>query len=266
MRITEVNKDVWPTEILNSKKASPAPIASTMNNGKLANTTPLLIHITMTFNKYQDVANHDLSLAEEEGEASEEFHDETLEDEIPSSRPPQQEEPQQEEPASKLSSALMLLLSILLWGLILAGIALLLARVLLSDNGTAPTVRIEVLQPGNGPPVTRDHRYRSMVTLYIDHVHNNTRIPAGWTTRKEDGAEFDDPFEFQPGVKLIRGWTEGVLQMREGERAFLHVPSVLGYGGQTKGSPDATTGAYIPAHSDLLFDIEILGKANETLV
>lgn len=98
-----------------------------------------------------------------------------------------------------------------------------------------------------------------MVTLYIDH-HNHTHTPAGWTTRKEDGADRDDPFEFQPGVKLIRGWTEGVLQMREGERALLRVPASLGYGGHTKGSPNGT-GAYIPAHSNLLFDIEIMGNA-----
>jgi peptidylprolyl isomerase len=96
-----------------------------------------------------------------------------------------------------------------------------------------------------------------MVTLYIENA-DKTRTPSGWSTRKEDGADVDTPFEFQPGVNLIQGWTEGVLQMKEGERALLHVPYSLGYGGQAMGSPGGAF--YIPANSDLLFDIEILGK------
>ena len=46
--------------------------------------------------------------------------------------------------------------------------------------------------------------------------------------------------------------------MKEGERAFLHVPASLGYGDRPMGSPGGAF--YIPANSDLLFDIEILGK------
>ncbi len=39
------------------------------------------------------------------------------------------------------------------------------------------------------------------------------------------------PFSFQPGRNLIKGWTDGVLQMREGERALIHVPPQLGRSG-----------------------------------
>ena len=48
--------------------------------------------------------------------------------------------------------------------------------------------------------------------------------------------------------------------MREGERANLHVPASLGYGAQAMGGPGGSF--YIPANSDLLFDIEILGKVD----
>ena len=53
--------------------------------------------------------------------------------------------------------------------------------------------------------------------------------------------------------------------MREGERSWLHVPSEKGYGGRAMGSPSAREqgGFYIPANSNLVFDIEILGKAGE---
>lgn len=119
-------------------------------------------------------------------------------------------------------------------------------------------VRVETLSPGTGDAVTKDHRYVSMVTLYVENVADGTKTPSGWSTRQSDGADVDKPFVFQPGVQLIQGWTEGVLQMKEGERALLHVPSHLGYGSRPMGSPGGAF--YLPADSDLLFDIEILGK------
>ena len=126
-------------------------------------------------------------------------------------------------------------------------------------------VRIEVISPGDGPRVTKDYRYSAMVTLYIEHPHaaNYTKTLAGWSTRQQDGADHDEPFRFQPGVKLIEGWTEGVLQMNEGERAWLHVPASKGYGSKAMGSRGSSF--FIPANSHLLFDIEILGKAQDTV-
>ena len=118
-------------------------------------------------------------------------------------------------------------------------------------------VVVETISPGNGPAVTKSHSYRSMVTLYIENS-DKSRTPSGWSTRKSDGADADSPFTFQPGRDLIEGWTEGVLKMKEGERALLHVPSAMGYGGTPIGSQGGAF--YIPANSDLLFDIEILGK------
>jgi FKBP-type peptidyl-prolyl cis-trans isomerase len=125
----------------------------------------------------------------------------------------------------------------------------------------ADKVRVETISPGEGPAVTKDYKYSSMVTLYIEEG-DGTKTPSGWSTRVSDGAAADNPFEFQPGVGLIQGWTDGVLQMKEGERAWLHVPSSLGYGSRPMGSPGGAF--YIPADSNLLFDIEILSKAGES--
>lgn len=127
-------------------------------------------------------------------------------------------------------------------------------------NGQEVVVEITSPSAGGGAPVTRDHKYLSMVTLYIENKQDQSKTPAGWSTRVSDGASADKPFEFQPGVGLIAGWTEGVLQMKEGERALLHVPSHLGYGSRSMGSPGGS-GFYIPGNSNLLFDIEILGKS-----
>ena len=139
-------------------------------------------------------------------------------------------------------------------------------------------VKVDILQPGTGPPVSRQYQYRSRVTLYLDDEH---RTPTGWsssssTTRvKKEGAqslhkdnddENDDEtskhnYIFQPGKRVIQGFTHGVLQMREGERALLQVPAALAYKDKAKGKPGS--GMYIPPNSDLLFDIEILGKVGE---
>uniref|UniRef100_A0A7S3P875 peptidylprolyl isomerase n=1 Tax=Amphora coffeiformis TaxID=265554 RepID=A0A7S3P875_9STRA len=122
-------------------------------------------------------------------------------------------------------------------------------------------VVVETISPGDGPAVTKDFRYSAMVTLYIEN-DDKSKTPSGWSTRKEDGAPRDQPFNFQPGVGLIQGWTDGVLQMKEKERAWLHVPAELGYGARPMGSPGGAF--YIPANSNLLFDIEILGKDDGT--
>jgi FKBP-type peptidyl-prolyl cis-trans isomerase len=117
----------------------------------------------------------------------------------------------------------------------------------------------EIVTKGRGPPVNENNKYRSHVTLYIENDDGSV-TKSGWSTRQSEGAEKDEPFRFQPGRNLIAGWTEGVLMMKEGERAKLHIPAKKGYGAQPMGSK---AGAFwIPANSDLLFDIEILGKAN----
>uniref|UniRef100_A0A7S4N2D5 peptidylprolyl isomerase n=1 Tax=Odontella aurita TaxID=265563 RepID=A0A7S4N2D5_9STRA len=125
----------------------------------------------------------------------------------------------------------------------------------------AEAVVVKVQHEGSGPQVTRGHKYKSHVTLYIEN-DDGTKTPSGWSTRVSDGANADQPFSFQPGVGLITGWTEGVLKMKEGERSWLHIPSAKGYGAQTMGSKGGAF--YIPGGSDLLFDIEILGKEGST--
>ena len=71
-----------------------------------------------------------------------------------------------------------------------------------------------------------------------------------------DGKEFDSsykrnaPAEF-PLNRVIKGWTEGLLYLKEGGKATLYIPSDLAYGKQGSGSdigPDET----------LIFDVELV--------
>ncbi|ETS83786.1 Peptidyl-prolyl cis-trans isomerase fkr-3 [Pestalotiopsis fici W106-1] len=82
----------------------------------------------------------------------------------------------------------------------------------------------------------------------------------GWLkdTSKPDskGNKFDSSvgrgdFVVQIGVgQVIRGWDEGVLTMKTGEKSTLDISSDFGYGAR------GFTG-HIPPNSDLIFDVEL---------
>lgn len=59
------------------------------------------------------------------------------------------------------------------------------------------------------------------------------------------------PFSVLVGAgQVIKGWDEGLQQMRKGEEANLYIPSYLGYGMYGSGS--------IPPNSVLIFEIDVL--------
>jgi FKBP-type peptidyl-prolyl cis-trans isomerase len=74
-----------------------------------------------------------------------------------------------------------------------------------------------------------------------------------------DGSVFDEspkPTEF-PVNRVIKGWTEALQLMREGDKWQLFVPANLAYG--EAGFFNPQTGNYdIPPHSTLIFDVELL--------
>ena len=91
-------------------------------------------------------------------------------------------------------------------------------------------------------------------------VVDNKPITTNFTLYTADGTKIQSttdpgaqPFVFQLNDKkrpMISGFKEGVLQMREGEKARLFIPYYIGFG-------EAKYGPF-PAKSDLMFEIEVL--------
>ncbi len=94
----------------------------------------------------------------------------------------------------------------------------------------------KVLQPGSG--AKHPNRFSTVTVHY-----------SGWTT---DGKMFDSSVERgQPSSfpldQVIRGWTEGMQLMVEGEKRRFWIPEKLAYGGR-KGAPQGM----------LVFDVELI--------
>jgi FKBP-type peptidyl-prolyl cis-trans isomerase len=77
-----------------------------------------------------------------------------------------------------------------------------------------------------------------------------------------DGTMFDNSFQrgqsfpFTLGTgQVIKGWDEGIALLNKGAKAFLFIPSAIGYG--SAGSPPV-----IPENSDLLFYVELEDAGN----
>lgn len=100
--------------------------------------------------------------------------------------------------------------------------------------------------------------------LYVEDVRvgEGARADSGdvvtvhYTGWLPNGMEFDssrdgDPFSVALGYgRVIDGWDQGLVGMREGGRRKLVIPPVMAYGERGQGP--------IPANSTLVFDVELL--------
>jgi len=84
-----------------------------------------------------------------------------------------------------------------------------------------------------------------------------------YTGRLQDGTKFDSsydhpgkaPFQLTLGEgRVIKGWEEGLLGMKVGDKRQLTIPPDLAYG--ANGRPPT-----IPANATLVFDVELVGLA-----
>ena len=82
-------------------------------------------------------------------------------------------------------------------------------------------------------------------------------VKVHYTGKLTDGTVFDSsrgrgPFTFKVGTgQVIRGWDEGVVDMKVGEVRELVIPPNLGYGSRGAGN-------LIPPDATLVFEVEML--------
>lgn len=107
---------------------------------------------------------------------------------------------------------------------------------------------VKDLEPGKGDAV----RFRSAVLMgYTGWLYDGCAAD-------HKGAEFDSstgrstPFGFVVGAgRVIKGWDQGVIGMKEGGKRLLVIPPDKGYGQQGAGGK-------IPPHATLVFEVELV--------
>jgi peptidylprolyl isomerase len=90
-------------------------------------------------------------------------------------------------------------------------------------------------------------------------VANGDTVAVKYTGKLTDGTVFDatdkhggQPFSFTVGAgEVIKGWDQGLLGAKVGEKRTLTIPAELGYG--SRGA-----GGVIPPNATLIFDIEVV--------
>jgi len=92
-----------------------------------------------------------------------------------------------------------------------------------------------------------------------EQVQKGQTVVVNYTGLLTNGALFDssltrnEPFSFPVGAGLvIRGWDEGLQNLRVGDHATLIIPPGIGYGA-------SGAGGVIPPNATLIFIIEVLG-------
>lgn len=108
------------------------------------------------------------------------------------------------------------------------------------DDGGITELKIEDLKVGDGAEATK-----------------GKTVSVHYTGTLLDGTKFDssldrgEPFVFPLGAgRVIKGWDQGVVGMKEGGKRKLTIPPSLGYGSRPAGK--------IPPNSTLVFEIDLL--------
>lgn len=100
---------------------------------------------------------------------------------------------------------------------------------------------VQKLNETTGPTVPKG----AMVTVHYTGKLTNGKVFDSSVSRGQ-------PFQFKVGVGMvIKGWDEGVTQLRKGEKAMITCPPEYAYG--SRGA-----GGVIPPNATLIFEVEVI--------
>jgi FKBP-type peptidyl-prolyl cis-trans isomerase len=119
---------------------------------------------------------------------------------------------------------------------------------------TESGIYIEMLNEGNGAEANSGDTVRVDYSGYLlsgEFFDSSSEEVARDNNLYQEGRPYE-PFEFVLGQGMvIKGWDEGVAELREGDEARLYIPSPLAYGPQQRGN-------VIKPNSILVFDINVV--------
>jgi len=128
----------------------------------------------------------------------------------------------------------------------------------------SPLVSPEVRESLGAGPSTFSLAYIDVAPGTGEPVHASKFVTVKYTGYLADGTKFDssedhpnkEPLTFQYGMhKVIQGWDTGFEGMHIGGKRRVFIPYQLAYG-------DAGRPPVIPAKSELIFDIEVVGQSD----
>jgi len=106
-------------------------------------------------------------------------------------------------------------------------------------------VRYQELVVGTGSEAVDQMRVECHYTLWFADSTGLQKVQ-----RFQSSKDSNQPFQCQLGVRLIPGWSEGMIGMKEGGTRRILIPWELGYG--------AEGGGPIPPKTNLIFEIDFL--------
>ncbi len=127
---------------------------------------------------------------------------------------------------------------------------------------TASGVRFKVLQAGSG---NKPAEGANVFIHYAGFLEDGSLFDSSYENVNKEFGKFDEnrakqngyqPFPFPYGKKdgLIPGFLEGLSLMNLGDKAYIYIPSKLGYG-------ERGAGNVIPPNANIIFEIEMLEAA-----
>ena len=101
-------------------------------------------------------------------------------------------------------------------------------------------LKLQIVDKGSGAPVKTGEQIK---IHYYGSLSNGEMF--------DNSFQRGEPYAYPAGVgQMIPGFDEGVMQLNHGGKAYLFIPSKLGYGEQGSGP--------IPANAELIFYVEVL--------